>query len=150
MGPKSVWRLIVLSAIAVVVLGACRSTTANVTTTTTIAVVGDAAAGAELFADGRIACTACHTLEGISEGSTGPNLTTIATDVAARLTDGSYTGIATDVGSYLRESILDPRAFVAPDCPAGPCFDRVMPQTFADTLSPQEVGDLVAFLSTLR
>lgn len=148
MGPRRAWQLMVLAFCAVLVLAGCRSTTANITvvpTTTTLALAGDAGNGAVLFVE--VACTACHTLEGVSDGTTGPNLTTIAADVAARLADGSYTGSATDVVSYLRESIADPRAFVPPVCPAGPCLDGIMPNTFAEQLSAQELADLVAYLS---
>lgn len=100
MGLTRVWRLVVLSILAIVVLAACRSTTADVTTTTVPP--GDAEAGAAVFVDARFVCTSCHAFDGISDGTTGPNLTTIGADVAVRLTDGSYPGAATDVESYLR------------------------------------------------
>jgi len=145
MGLTRVWRLVGFAILALVFLAGCRSTTANVTTTAVVA--GNAVTGAAVFVDARFACTSCHTFEGISDGNTGPILTTIGADVAVRLTDGSYPGAATDVVSYLREAITDPRAFVAPACPAGPCFDRVMPNNFGELLSPEELADLVAFLA---
>ena len=45
---------------------------------------------------------------------------------------------------YIRQSILDPLAFVVDG------FAPVMPVDFGETLSPQEIDDLVAFLLTLK
>jgi hypothetical protein len=42
---------------------------------------------------------------------------------------------------YLYESIVDPSAFVVPDYP-----DGVMPKTFKDTLSAQDIADVIAFI----
>ncbi len=46
---------------------------------------------------------------------------------------------------YIRESILDAGAFVVDGFP-----DGLMPRTFADTLTLDQIDDLVAFLLTLR
>lgn len=157
MGWARGWRLGVFLASLVIVSAACKSVEAPITvpTTTTVpvdldAVGGDATAGEELFTAPLVACFACHTIEGIAQGQIGPNLTAIGADVEARLADGSYTGSATDVPSYLREAIFDPNAFIAPKCPTGPCPSGVMPQTFAESLTSQELADLVAFLSDER
>ena len=56
-----------------------------------------------------------------------------------------YTGSATSAAEYLRESILDPNAFVVPGFAPG-----VMYQAYSSTLTDGEVADLVAFLLTLK
>jgi len=51
-----------------------------------------------------------------------------------------------DAAGYLRESILAPNAFIAPNCPTDTCFKNIMPQDFGTKLSEQQIADLVAFL----
>jgi hypothetical protein len=47
-------------------------------------------------------------------------------------------------------SILEPNAFVVPDCPLGPCLTNIMPPNFAQALSDDEVMALVAYLAGLQ
>ena len=86
-------------------------------------------------------CVGCHTIEGISTGSVGPNLTHIGTEAATRVT-----GVSAE--DYIKQSIIDPNAFVAPQCPTGPCPSNVMPQDFGTKLTEQQINDLVAFLAS--
>lgn len=79
-------------------------------------------------------CTGCHTIEGLSAGTVGPVLTNIGTVAATRI-DGKT------AEEYIRESVLSPNNYVVEGFP-----ENVMPQTFGDTLSQQELDDLVAFL----
>ena len=93
------------------------------------------ASGEELFlAKG---CIACHTIEGISKATIGPELTHIATIAASRKSDLS-------VEEYIRESIEDPPAFVVKD------FLPVMPSTIRETMSDEEFKNIVYFLLTLK
>ena len=89
-------------------------------------------------------CAGCHVIPGIpgANGQVGPNLTTIGADGGTRI-DG-YTA-----EEYIRESILDPNAFIAPECPFGDCPANVMLQSFADTLSEDDLETIVGYLSTL-
>ena len=91
------------------------------------------ASGPTLFAEG--GCAICHTIEGLSTGEVGPELTTI--------------GGRKDAG-YIRESIVDPNAVIAAECPSGPCPSNVMPGNFGDALSDEEIDTLVAYLSGLQ
>jgi mono/diheme cytochrome c family protein len=78
----------------------------------------------EFMANG---CGACHTLAAAGTKSTvGPDL------------DGTLPGKSE---SFIRESIVDPNADVAPGYSAG-----IMPPTFGSTLSSSELEALVTFL----
>lgn len=89
-------------------------------------------------------CSGCHTIPGVpgAEGKVGPNLATIGADAASRKPPLS-------AEEYIRESILDPAAFIAPACPNGLCPQGVMLPTFAEILTPAEVDTIVAFLAVL-
>jgi len=69
-------------------------------------------------------CSACHAVTGVSTGQVGPDLT----NVYEKGED------------YIRQSILDPNAVIAEGF-----SENVMPQTFADVLSEQDLNDLIAF-----
>lgn len=96
-------------------------------------------------------CGACHSLEpGVV--LVGPSLAGIARRAEERLADAAYAGTARDAEAYLRESIFQPSAFLAPPAdkhgtPAGVSF---MPGIYADTLDPKVADELVAYLLTLR
>jgi mono/diheme cytochrome c family protein len=84
-----------------------------------------AAAGAELFASA--GCTGCHTLaDAGSTGTTGPDL------------DGALKG---KDAAYIETAIVDPNDEIAENYPPD-----VMPQTYGDEFSPEEIDALVAYL----
>ena len=90
-------------------------------------------------------CGGCHTIEGVEgmAGTVGPDLSQIGANAAQRLEDPAYTGSATTVEAYIRESIVQSDLFVVGDYPAG-----VMPLTFGDTLSSEELDMMVNFLAS--
>ena len=98
------------------------------------------AMGKELFQSQ--GCVGCHTIQGVSQGMVGPDLTDIA-DEAEEL--AKEAGVA-DAAEYIRQSIVDPNAFIAPKCPTGPCPPGVMPQNFGSALSAEQIDALVQFL----
>jgi cytochrome c oxidase subunit 2 len=98
-------------------------------------VTGDAAAGRELFLTPTSQCIGCHTVTGTAAvGVTGPNLTHLA----------SRGFIA---GGVLANTPENLRAWVsnAPVYKPG----TVMP-SFADVFTPEQVDDLVAYLTSLH
>ena len=76
--------------------------------------------------------------------------TTTEATAAARLKSPDYKGKATDVEGYIRESILDPNAHVL----TGPTYSTggrsLMPADYGQTLKPEQVDQIVAYLLTLR
>jgi cytochrome c1 len=89
-------------------------------------------------------CKACHAVdtEPNAKGLVGPNLTHIGTEAATRVAGQS-------AAEYIRTAIINPGAFIAPNCPAGAC-GNIMPQDFGQKLSQQELDDLVAYLLSLK
>lgn len=88
---------------------------------------GDPANGKSLFAEH--GCAACHTFAAANAtGSVGPNLD-------ERL-KADAKGAEKPLEAFVRESIVDPNAFVAPGFKPG-----VMPQDFGERLSGDEVAD---------
>jgi nitric oxide reductase subunit C len=94
------------------------------------------------------ACFGCHSLQ---QGVTlvGPSLAGLATRTAGLLTSPDYNGTAKTLEEYLRESIVNPNAYVVP----GPTFSAggqsIMPPTGA-VLKPEEIEQLVAYLATFK
>jgi len=89
-------------------------------------------------------CAACHTIPGVpgAAGLVGPNLAAIGTDASTRISGLSAEG-------YLRQSILEPAAFIAPVCPNGDCPANVMPPNLSERLAGSDLDLIVAYLLTL-
>jgi len=80
-------------------------------------------------------CGACHTFAPAgSKGAVGPDLDKLA-ESAQTANRGSLT-------QFVHESIVDPDVYIAPGYAKG-----VMPPNFGSTLKPQQISDLVAFLT---
>jgi nitric oxide reductase subunit C len=111
---------------------------------------GDAARGAKLYET--LPCASCHDItRPWPGGDICPNLGNIATEAARIIRQSDYHGHASDAAGYIRESIVDPNAYLVP----GPTYRQadgqsVMPKTFGESLTPAQLDDLVAFLLTRR
>lgn len=89
-------------------------------------------------------CGNCHTIGSLGEaGKVGPDLSNIGNTAGLRIE-------SVDAAAYLRQSILEPNVFLAPDCPNGACLPNIMPQDYAQRLSPAQVELLVAYLLEQR
>jgi len=75
-------------------------------------------------------CGTCHTIDSLTSGQVGPNLTHVAGKGAA----------------YLEESIRDPNAIITDACPNGPCAGGIMPANFDAVFSDEQIQDIVDFL----
>lgn len=78
-------------------------------------------------------CGACHTIDGLSNGVVGPNLTQIGTIAETRIPGMSAT-------EYIKESIVNPSAYLVEG------YDDLMLKTFGETLTEEQLSDLVEFL----
>lgn len=89
-------------------------------------------------------CAACHVMPDIpgAVGVIGPDMTNIGVDAATRVEGQS-------AEEYLRQSILEPNAVIAPTCPTGDCMANLMPITLATTLTTEEIETLVNWMLTL-
>jgi cytochrome c oxidase subunit 2 len=107
-------------------------------TDTTIAVVVDdeAAARGQILANDT-GCLACHTIDGTP--STGPTWKGVA-GATRPLVSGEQ--VVAD-NNYLFNSIVDPPSQVVEG------FDAVMPTTYSDQLSQEEINDLVEYIKSL-
>lgn len=93
---------------------------------------GGVTSGQDLFlAKG---CSGCHTISGVVDGgNTGPNLT--------RLSDRAATGVdGLDAEEYVRQSLLDPQAFIAPG------FENAFVEMPTLPLTEDELETLTEFL----
>jgi mono/diheme cytochrome c family protein len=94
-----------------------------------VQIVGET--GEELFVSA--ACNSCHQLDALgAAGGIGPSLN----GVGSRLSQDEITN-----------SIVEPNAVIAEMCPAGPCLPGLMPQNFAERLSPEQIATLAAYLA---
>jgi mono/diheme cytochrome c family protein len=122
---------------------------------TAVPLTAEQQAGQDVYL--KAGCNACHAIRGVgTQGAVGPNLTRIGAVSEERIASEDYktkvTGqpAATTGEEYIRQSILHPNAYIVPECPQGPCPANVMPQIYEQQLAPEELNNLVAYLSSLR
>jgi nitric oxide reductase subunit C len=105
--------------------------------------------GQEVFHRPTPGCFACHsTAPGVD--MVGPSVAGVGARAEAMIADPGYMGSATDAESYIRESILDPNAFLVPGATFSAEGISFMPQNAEELLSAEEIEQLVAYLMTLR
>ena len=107
------------------------------------------ALGENVFRTAIPACVACHSLAPGADGA-GPSLAGVATRAELLVGESDYSGQATDIEGYLRESILNPSAHLNTGGMYSANGMSFMPTTYAESLSEEEVEQLVAFLATLK
>ena len=111
---------------------------------------GDAARGGKLF--GTLPCVSCHDVtKPWPGGDICPNLGNIATEAARIVRSREYRGKAKTAAEYIRESIVDPNAYIVPGASYRTADGQsVMPKDFGTALTGAQIDDLVAYLLTRR
>lgn len=101
---------------------------------------GDPERGAQLYS-GRFACNSCHGVpEAPGGNNAGPHIAGIGQRASTRV-EGKT------AGQYLYESMLDPNAFIAPECPNGTtCLSPSAMPYYGDMMEPQDLADIAAYL----
>lgn len=102
---------------------------------TAMNLVGDPVSGKNIFQN-VAACSACHNVANPNV-LVGPSLMGISQRAATRRP--GYSAV-----QYIHESIVIPNAYIVPGFTPG-----IMPQTFGQTLTPQQIADVIAYLMTL-
>lgn len=80
----------------------------------------------------------------------GPSLAGVKARTEALLVSGKYTGKAKDVAAYLHESIVAPSAHLVPGDMYSAGGTSFMPTTYEKDLKPEQIDQLVAYLSSLK
>ncbi len=107
------------------------------------------ALGERVFRSAQPACTSCHSIvAGVNMA--GPSLAGAGERAAATFTSGNYKGEAKDVDGYLREAITHPSAHIAAGGMYGANGVSFMPATYRDTLTQEQIDQVVAYLMTLK
>ena len=106
-------------------------------------------AGEQLLKSAQPPCITCHQLKAGVE-QPGPSLAGIATRAQQRIKAKDYKGKARDAKAYLRESIMDPNAHIVPGATYAAGGKSLMPATYAQSLKPEQVNQLVDYLMTLK
>ncbi|NLY59807.1 MAG: c-type cytochrome [Gammaproteobacteria bacterium] len=107
------------------------------------------ALGENVFRTAIPGCTTCHSLAPGADGA-GPSLAGVATRAELLVGAADYTGQASDVEGYLREAITEPSAHLNTGGMYSANGMSFMPNTYGDSLSDEEIEQLVAFLATLK
>lgn len=107
------------------------------------------ALGEALFRATPPGCATCHSTNP-DVRLVGPSVAGIAARVRQILTTGGYRGAATDVPGYIRESIVQPSAYLVPGPAYAAAGKSVMPENFGSMLTPEQIEQLVAYLATLH
>jgi mono/diheme cytochrome c family protein len=104
---------------------------------------GDAANG-EALATTK-GCVGCHVSTNTGPAwAAGGGQPGIGDRAATRITEPEYQGQATTPEQYLLESIVNPSAYLVTG------FQPVMPANYGQTLTAQEVADLIAYMLTIK
>ncbi|QLA81376.1 MULTISPECIES: c-type cytochrome [unclassified Acidovorax] len=107
------------------------------------------ALGERVFRAAVPACTACHSIvAGVNMA--GPSLAGIATRTQQALASPSYKGKATDVESFIRESITQPSATLVAGAMYSADGVSFMPTTYGKDLTPEQIAHLAAYLATFK
>ena len=95
------------------------------------------------------ACFSCHSTQpGVQ--TVGPSLAGVAGRAAEIVRTPGYRGTARTPADYIRESIVQPSAYVVPGATFSTAGQSIMPAIYQEMLQPADVDHLVAYLETLK
>lgn len=107
------------------------------------------ALGQALFSATPPGCFACHsTTAGVNLA--GPSLAGVVAHAEEVIASADYKGKAKDVEGYIRESIVNPNAYLHPGGMYSANGESFMPHTYGNDLKPEQIDQLVAYLASLR
>ncbi len=108
------------------------------------------AVGEQVFRATPPGCFTCHsTAPGVTLA--GPSVAGLGQRAADALERPDYAGDADTAEDYIRESILEPSVHIAEGAPTFSANGQsVMPNNYDETLTPEEIESLVAYLGSLR
>jgi nitric oxide reductase subunit C len=107
------------------------------------------AQGESLFHSASPPCAACHSIApGVNMA--GPSLAGISALAEKALASGTYKGEAKNAKEFIHESIVHPSAYLEPGDMYSAAGTSFMPDTYATSLTPEQVDQLVDYLSTLK
>jgi nitric oxide reductase subunit C len=107
------------------------------------------ALGERVFMSAAPACTACHSLTAGADMA-GPSLAGIATRTTQTLASPDYKGTATDLEAFIRESITQPSAHLVAGAMYSANGASFMPANYGKDLTPDQIGQLAAYLATFK
>ncbi|WP_374562307.1 c-type cytochrome [Ideonella sp.] len=107
------------------------------------------ALGERLFRSVTPACNACHSVApGVNMA--GPSLAGVGERALKTVSSPGYKGKAKDAQGYVHESILEPSAHVVPGAMYSADGVSFMPNTYGQSLKPEQVDQLAAYLLSLK
>jgi len=107
------------------------------------------ALGERVFRSATPACNACHSTAPGADMA-GPSLHGLVARAQELVGSPDYKGQAKDVDGYICEAILKPSAHVVPGAMYSANGTSFMPNTYVESLKPEQVDHLTAYLSSLK
>ncbi len=107
------------------------------------------ALGEHVFRNASPSCVACHSTAP-EVNMAGPTLAGLTARTEKLLASGDYKGSAKTVEGYIRESITHPSAHLVPGAMYSASGVSFMPTTFVKDLPPEQIDQLVAYLTSLK
>jgi len=107
------------------------------------------AQGEKVFRTAAPTCTACHSTAPGADMA-GPTLAGLRARAEETLASGTYTGEATDVEGYIRESVINPSAHLVPGEMFSAGGTSFMPTGYDQSLTAEQLDHLVAYLGSLK
>lgn len=105
--------------------------------------------GRKVYRTASPGCRSCHSTQPGADMA-GPSLANLRSRAQAIVESPDYQGEAEDAEGYIRESIVAPSAHLVPGDMYSGNGTSFMPDSYRDSLSEEEIEQLVAYLSTFE